>query len=394
LVVRGEGGVLYSSLIDRWPLLVSRDDEPQDVMNIEGTNGLKFPLRVHKSYTIRFNTSLGDSPTEVEIKIKHGLEINDIIRIGVCLPQSTENFKIVSTWPKINSRTSFPTWVDSLSDLDADKTFTAFFWDKTNGFLFFKMTSNGTFTNQDQEAAGDVIPEVTITREDGDNNAAVCTYNPPPYVNPQAPTASPVSAPSCSGPDSPKGLGAPVVEDYTSPGSRAETCADCPLPDPVRMSRPSEPRGCFYQDNLLKDFTTDVTELRRAMTPEFCVRRCFNRELPYAGLYYGNKCVCSSMIGRNGVSSAGLCNKPCTGDSSQMCGGGTRDFSVFTTGFALPPAPARCGPLSRGVYYKGKCLHLNYVREDFWSAETRCNAQGGTLAKIDTQDKMVRPPRK
>ncbi|RUS91900.1 hypothetical protein EGW08_000302, partial [Elysia chlorotica] len=387
LIVRGEGGVLSSSLIDQWPILLSRDDQPQDVIKIQGSTGLKYPVRIHKSYTIRFNTSLGDAPTEVEIKAKYGLENNDVIRIGVCFPKTTTSFNIVSSWPKINSRSTFPTWVDSLAELDADTTFTAFYWDSSNGLLFFKMSSNATFTNLDQEAAGDLVPEVTVTRLDGDNSPATCTYNPAPY-NPQVPTPTSVTAATCNGPDSPKGLGAPVVEDYTIPGSRAETCADCPVPDVVHVPRPSEYRGCFYEDSLLQDFTTDVTELRRSMTPQFCASRCFQRELPFAGLYYGNKCVCSSIVGRNGLSSSDLCNKQCTGDSGQICGGSSRDISVFTSGFALPPAPARCGPLSRGVYYQGKCLHLNYVREDFWSAEAMCQSQGGSLSKIDSEEKM------
>ncbi|KAK3713278.1 hypothetical protein RRG08_043860 [Elysia crispata] len=387
LIVRGDGGVLSSSFIDQWAVLLSRDDQPQDIVNIKGTNGLKYPVRLHKSYTIRFNTSLGDAPTEVEIKAKYGLEKTDVIRIAICFPKSTTSFKIVSTWPRINSKSTFPNWVDNLVDLDADTSFTAFFWDSTNGLLFFKMSSNETFTNLDQEAAGDVIPEVTVTRLDGDNNPASCSYS-PPFYNPQVPTPSAVIAASCSGADSSKGLGAPIEEDYTSPGSRAETCTDCPVPDLLHIARPSEPRGCFYEDSLLKDFKTDVTELRRAMTRQFCVSRCFQRELPFAGLYYGNKCVCSSIVGRNGVSHSDLCNKACTGDSDQICGGSSRDISVFTTGFALPPAPARCGPLSRGVYYQGKCLHLNYVKEDFWSAEAMCQNQGGSLSKIDTEDKM------
>ncbi|GFO45245.1 transmembrane protein 2-like [Plakobranchus ocellatus] len=389
LIVRGDGGVLQSSLIEKWPVILTRDEAPEDVLNIQGSQGLKFPVRVHSSYTIRFNTSLGNAPTEVEIKAKYGLESNDVIRLAVCFPKTTTSFKIVSSWPKVNSRTIYPQWVDSLADLDADTTFTAYYWDSTNGYLFFKMSSNATFTNPDQEAAGDLIPEVTVTRLDGGDNPATCDFDVPPYSNSQIPTPSHVSAASCSGPDSPKGLGAPVVEDYANPGPRAETCADCPVQDPVHVSRNSEPRGCFVELSLLNDFTSDLTKLQRSMTPQFCISRCFQREYPFAGLFSSNKCQCAAVVGRNGVhTSSDACQKDCTGDSSQKCGGNSEEYSVFTTGFALPPAPARCGPLSRGVYYQGKCLYLNYVLEDFWSAETTCQSQGGTLSKIDTEEKM------
>ena len=39
-----------------------------------GTHGLKYPVQIHKSYTIRFNSTLGNAPTELEIKAKYGLE--------------------------------------------------------------------------------------------------------------------------------------------------------------------------------------------------------------------------------------------------------------------------------------------------------------------------------
>ena len=55
----------------------------------------------------------------------------------------------------------------------------------------------------------------------------------------------------------------------------------------------------------------------------------------------------------------------------------------------MAPAPSRCGPLNRGVYYQGKCLHLNYLQVDFWTAESMCQAQGGSLSKIDSEEKMV-----
>ncbi|GFO45244.1 transmembrane protein 2-like [Plakobranchus ocellatus] len=388
LIIRGSGGVLKPSLVRKWAVLVSRDDVPMDVMNIEGTNGLKYPVRIHQSYTIRFNTSLGSAPTDVEVKVKNGLEINDIIRVAICFPKSANNFTIRSSWPKINNRNTFPKWVKSLTELDEDVTMAAYFWDKEHGYLLFKMSSNGTFTNPDQDAAGDIIPEVSITRIDGDDSPATCEYNVPPYRNPKITPPSHVTEAPCSGPDSPKGLGAPIADDSSHFVSQEETCADCPVADIAQTARPSGPRGCFLQSNELTDFTSDLTELKKSMTTEFCINKCFQREFPFAGLYSGSKCQCASSIGRNGVLSEETCGKPCTGNSTQSCGGDWDEVSVHSTGFALPPAPARCGPLSRGVYYQGKCLYLNYVLEDFWSAESRCQSEGGSLSKIDTEEKM------
>ncbi|RUS91903.1 hypothetical protein EGW08_000305, partial [Elysia chlorotica] len=390
LILRGYDGVLSPRLEDKWAVLVSRDDVHEDVVNIEGTNGLKYPVRVFKSYTIRFNDSLGDAPTELEVKIKNGLELNDVIRLAICFPKTTTSFRIVSTWPKLDSRNRIPKWVDSLEELDADVSMTAYFWDKENGYLMFKMSSNETFSDMDQDAAGNIVPEVTITRLDGDNNPATCNFLVPPYNNPELPSPAPVTHAPCSGPDSPKGLGAPVIDD----GGRQrhvvqeEQCGDCPTPDPVHSSRPSEKRGCFLQEPELQDFTSDVTELRKSMTSQFCINKCFNRGFPFAGLHDGNTCQCAFVVGRNGVVNFKNCNNECSGDNSQQCGGRWQEVLVLTTGAALPPAPARCGPLSRGVYYQGKCLHLNYVREDFWSAEALCQSQGGSLSKIDSEEKM------
>ena len=55
-------------------------------------------------------------------------------------------------------------------------------------YLYFKMSTNETFTSYDHDAAGDIIPEVTITRLDGGDSPAVCTMDNPPYQNPQVKT--------------------------------------------------------------------------------------------------------------------------------------------------------------------------------------------------------------
>ena len=60
--------------------------------------------------------------------------------------------------------------------------------------------------------------------------------------------------------------------------------------------------------------------------------RCFQMDLPFAGLYSGTKCGCTSVVGRNGVQDESLCNRECSGDATQDCGGGFREVTVFTTG--------------------------------------------------------------
>lgn len=81
--------------------------------------------------------------------------------------------------------------------------------------------------------------------------------------------------------------------------------------------------GCYkdqgspstYKDRDLNAFGYNSNK----QTVESCIRECGRRNFRYAGLQYGLACVCDNDYGKFGK--ADNCNMPCTGDSSEICGG-------------------------------------------------------------------------
>jgi WSC domain len=86
--------------------------------------------------------------------------------------------------------------------------------------------------------------------------------------------------------------------------------------------------GCFKDPN--NPFDLDgYLERSAANTPQRCVRLCREKGFAYAGVQYGQSCLCGNGYGKFGV--ADNCNYPCTGDAGQMCGGYNSN-SVYSTG--------------------------------------------------------------
>lgn len=86
--------------------------------------------------------------------------------------------------------------------------------------------------------------------------------------------------------------------------------------------------GCFNDPN--NPFDLDGYLLRSGQnTPLFCIQTCAAQGFAYAGVQYSESCLCGNSFGKFGISDH--CNMPCTGDSSQICGG-INSNSVFATG--------------------------------------------------------------
>ncbi len=86
--------------------------------------------------------------------------------------------------------------------------------------------------------------------------------------------------------------------------------------------------GCFKDSN--RPFDLDgFLERSSSNTPESCVAKCRAKGFAYAGVQYGQSCLCGNSYGKQGTSSA--CNMKCTGDSSKICGG-LYCNSVYATG--------------------------------------------------------------
>uniref|UniRef100_A0A1I8HUZ6 WSC domain-containing protein n=1 Tax=Macrostomum lignano TaxID=282301 RepID=A0A1I8HUZ6_9PLAT len=64
------------------------------------------------------------------------------------------------------------------------------------------------------------------------------------------------------------------------------------------------------------------------MTQDFCSSFCALGGFPYFGLQYAWACFCSWDFGSLGPAKESDCDRPCNGNSSQICGGSWRN-SVF-----------------------------------------------------------------
>ncbi|GFR87728.1 transmembrane protein 2-like, partial [Elysia marginata] len=134
LVLRGKTGALNNKYKGKTPVLIRRDDFPNDVYAQTGKTSHKYNLRVFKSYTVFFNATVAPAPRDIQFRPRYGLEKNEIVRFAVCFPKSTTNFTIYSKFPELHPKKKLlPKWVRSLKMLDRDRTMKAFYWDKPNG---------------------------------------------------------------------------------------------------------------------------------------------------------------------------------------------------------------------------------------------------------------------
>jgi hypothetical protein len=116
-----------------------------------------------------------------------------------------------------------------------------------------------------------------------------------------------------------------VLEDLIIPPSGAVTTGE------------AKQIGCFKDPN--NPFDLDgFLERSGSNTPQHCVETCRTKGFAYAGVQYGESCLCGNAYGRFGA--ADNCNMACTGDSSQTCGGINSNM-VYSTG--LPVAGTGSG---------------------------------------------------
>jgi len=111
-----------------------------------------------------------------------------------------------------------------------------------------------------------------------------------------------------------------------------------PMPPtpPVVTSQAPRYVGCF-RDTSAYDLD-GFLQRSRTNTPESCVAQCRQRGFAFAGVQYGESCLCGNSYGRYGASSA--CTMPCTGNPGQSCGGYNAN-AIYSTGVAPPPPQQR-----------------------------------------------------
>lgn len=97
--------------------------------------------------------------------------------------------------------------------------------------------------------------------------------------------------------------------------------------------------GCFKDTN---DFDLNGYLQRSSTnTPATCIATCKAKGFKFAGVQYGESCLCGNTYGRYG--SATNCNMKCTGDPGQNCGGSSAN-AIYSTGAAASlPSKSGCG---------------------------------------------------
>ncbi|KAK1462132.1 WSC domain-containing protein [Colletotrichum melonis] len=95
--------------------------------------------------------------------------------------------------------------------------------------------------------------------------------------------------------------------------------------------------GCYTDNNNgIRQLSRDGYRDYSAMTEESCVAFCSSKGYSVAGVEYSSECYCDYQLASTSQKEPEVdCNMPCSGDSSEACGGSDR-LSVFTNGVAVP----------------------------------------------------------
>lgn len=133
----------------------------------------------------------------------------------------------------------------------------------------------------------------------------------------------------------------------------------------VSVSTPAQtgfPTGWTYQgcyvDGANGRILSNQQPDNQDLTQQSCVETCANAGYTIAGMEYSVQCFCDNDIYNGGVLAADQsdCDDACSGDSSEICGGGSRMtlYSKGTPQVYQPPAAQTTG-LPVNWAYKG-CL--------------------------------------
>ncbi|XP_060598946.1 uncharacterized protein LOC132752620 [Ruditapes philippinarum] len=144
--------------------------------------------------------------------------------------------------------------------------------------------------------------------------------------------------------------------------------------------------GCFAdkRDRLLPAGRQDSANNR---TIQNCIQHCKNLKYAYAGVEYGVECHCGNDYGRYGTRpvSENNCNKKCSGNPQQICGG-TWFAGIYAT--AIPQRitghcggfPGQCYPATT-YDFKEENLHLDLMHNQHICVKSNpCQNEGRCLA--------------
>ena len=89
--------------------------------------------------------------------------------------------------------------------------------------------------------------------------------------------------------------------------------------------------GCTIDSTSYRTLNAAVTYDNSGLTAQSCIAFCASKGYPVAGTEFSAECYCGGTVPQVGADS---CNMPCTGDSSQACGGPNR-LSVYNNPSAM-----------------------------------------------------------
>jgi hypothetical protein len=146
--------------------------------------------------------------------------------------------------------------------------------------------------------------------------------------------------------------------------------------------------GCYRDD---RNRALDIFKgWRSNMTPQLCQRLCTGHH--YAGVQWYGECWCGDGVGYD-LRPDSECNTPCSGDSSQMCGGGWRNSIYFIPEYVgcYTDSSTRALPVFKGYRYDmtpQKCVALcegyGYAGVQ-WHGECWCGNTLGYQLRTDSE---------
>lgn len=116
--------------------------------------------------------------------------------------------------------------------------------------------------------------------------------------------------------------GASTTTTRASSTTTSSTSSHVPSPSSWKA------QGCYPDDDpnfpVLEHMVSNKggdSALDIAGCENSCWKASVNNTVLYAGVKVGNQCWCSSFIGGESASDQGKCNRPCSGNKNQICGG-------------------------------------------------------------------------
>jgi hypothetical protein len=122
---------------------------------------------------------------------------------------------------------------------------------------------------------------------------------------------------------------APRANACCTSGVKVASRATPPVSPPPTTAMPAgRMLGCFRDTNAPFDLDGHL-ERTSQNTPQRCIAVCKAKGFRFAGVQYGQSCLCGNSYGRYGQ--AANCNMACTGNRAEICGG-INSNNVYTTG--------------------------------------------------------------